>query len=191
MTGTQQNLSEVVKKETAAAHAAAEKILVKSLHGMKSREQYAAMLLAFCGFYQPVQQLIQQYITVEDLPDKEQRRTASLLLQDLASLGMKTPEHKCNNLPVITNKVQAFGALYVLEGSTLGGQHITKMLLKNEALQLGESDLTFFNGYKDETGAKWKSFIAALNRQSGEEEIINAAKETFLAFKNWLLECKI
>ena len=158
---------------------------------MKNREQYAAMLSAFYGFYQPVQQSIQQYITKEDLPDKEQRRTASLLLQDLAYLGMKTTVNKCNNLPVITNKEKAFGALYVLEGSTLGGQHITKMLLKNEALQLGESDLTFFNGYKDETGAKWKSFIAALNRQSGEEEIINAAKETFVAFKNWLLECKI
>ena len=78
------------------------------------------------------------------------------------------------------------GALYVLEGSTLGGQMIARMLQKNPLLNLVPGQLNFFLGYKKETGPKWKSFQAALNLLDGETEtLVSTARQTFSLFTQW------
>jgi heme oxygenase len=93
------------------------------------------------------------------------------------------------DLPEYRNYLQAFGALYVLEGSTLGGPYISKMIQK----QLDKPDmegLSFFNSYGDETGMMWDRFKVVLDRQADNEAeqnvILQSANETFQKFKSWI-----
>lgn len=176
-----------LKAATAISHREAESVLIAKLTGIRSLHQYAAILKSFYGYFFPLQQIIARHISRDDLPDIDERRQALLLLRDLESLDMPASEMAlCALLPAIENKAQAFGALYVLEGSTLGGRTISHMLMKNRFIELGENNLQFFAGYKEETGARWKRFTEALNRQTETEEIIAAARETFGLFKNWI-----
>ncbi len=75
----------------------------------------------------------------------------------------------------------AAGALYVLEGSTLGGQIIVKHLQK--AMPPSFVNAAYFLGYKQRTGSMWKDFLQQLTAlpQSTlqEQQIIKGAITTF------------
>ncbi|NNU33797.1 biliverdin-producing heme oxygenase [Mucilaginibacter sp. S1162] len=91
-----------------------------------------------------------------------------------------------NELPQITNYLQGFGALYVIEGSTLGGQIISKMVQQHLPVQDGKG-LSFFNGYGDKMHQMWGAFKDILNKAAAtpedEQIIIAAANDTFAKFK--------
>ena len=80
-----------------------------------------------------------------------------------------------------TDVYSAAGALYVLEGSTLGGQIIVKHLQKKMATSIGNS--AYFSGYQQKTGSMWKAFLeqfTALPQSAQEEQqIIKGAIATF------------
>ena len=80
-----------------------------------------------------------------------------------------------------TNVYKSAGALYVLEGSTLGGQIIVKHLQKKMATDFGNS--AYFSGYQQKTGSMWKAFLeqfSALPQSAQEEQqIIKGAIATF------------
>ncbi|MGZ5285453.1 MAG: biliverdin-producing heme oxygenase, partial [Kaistella sp.] len=62
----------------------------------------------------------------------------------------------------IKNEAEAFGILYVMEGSTLGGNMIAKQLSKNPDFQ--EVTFSYFRCYGDKTGSYWKSFKEVMDR---------------------------
>jgi len=62
------------------------------------------------------------------------------------------------NFPVIESMAQLIGVLYTLEGSTLGGQHISRCLEKFLGLTQ-DSSVCFFNGYGERTQAMWQEFL--------------------------------
>ena len=68
--------------------------------------------------------------------------------------------------PAPASVAEAFGMLYVLEGSTLGGRFIAGALA---ARGIAESDLAFLDPYGHETGARWRSFLAVLAREIGDD----------------------
>ncbi|RYY93360.1 MAG: hypothetical protein EOO11_19855, partial [Chitinophagaceae bacterium] len=78
--------------------------------------------------------------------------------------------------------------LYVLEGSTLGGRFIVKMIAA--ALPgLPEGALRFFRGYGAETGPMWLTFQAALGTWAERRQpapIVDAANLTFETFDAWI-----
>jgi heme oxygenase (biliverdin-IX-beta and delta-forming) len=118
--------AQVVKKETAFLHQEVEQILIRCLNEIKSLEDYAAILQCFYSYYLPIEQAIQQHVSSSILPDIEKRRTALLIADDLAFLGMPIDETTGAASPQIKSMAQAFGVLYVLEGSTLGGKMIVE-----------------------------------------------------------------
>lgn len=179
-------IAQAVKQKTADAHAETEAVLVPKLNAIQSIEDYTAILQSFYGFFHPVEQTIQQFITPSILPDITKRRTSDLIVKDLAVLGVDKELTLCTALPQIASVSQAFGALYVLEGSTLGGKVIARMLAKNKAVTIPVDALQFFNGYGEETGPMWTTFVSVLNQQENEEEIVKAANETFYHLKNWM-----
>lgn len=167
-----------------------EKILTSQIKQINLLETYVAMLQLFYSYFGALEDYITQHINPVALSDYQLRRKTESILQDLKTFsGTKPEKAKSADLPVIKNNLQAFGALYVIEGSTLGGQIISKMITKQ--LNLTDSKgLSFFSSYRDQTHAMWASFKTALNRQAqnNQEEmlIINAADDTFVKFKYWI-----
>ena len=182
------SVAQVVKKETAFLHQEVEQLFLPKLNAIQSPEDYAAILQTFYSFFHPVEEKIQQYLTPGVLPDIAKRRTALLIVDDLAYLGMPISLLPCTALPQITDSTQAFGAMYVLEGSTLGGRMIAKMLAKNQKLSIPPVAMNFFSGYKDETGKMWTRFVEVLNQQKDADTIVHSANQTFYYLKNWMQE---
>jgi heme oxygenase len=179
--------SGVVKEATQENHKETEKLLLPRLNSIKSKQDYAAILRMFYGYFFPLENIIQASITPLQLHDIAERRNAGTILRDLASIQEAASGIMlCENLPAISSAAQAFGALYVMEGSTLGGKIIARMLLKNAAFPVPEDALHFFSGYRDDTGPKWKAFLEALNKQTAIEEITTSANETFFYLKSWM-----
>lgn len=181
-----------LKRKTMHAHEALEDLLVPRLRHIHTASDYVRLLKTFYGFFHPLEVLIEQYLSSGRLPDLQERRKAAFLLDDMAALGYPANNLSlCAHLPAITNEAQAWGALYVLEGSTLGGKGITRMLLK-QCPELTLHHLSFFNGYGEATGPMWVRFQQALNSLehtgSSLEQTEQAANDTFLNFKRWIEE---
>ena len=189
-TDTYTPLAQHLKQQTAVEHLALEDLIVPQIKAIHSMSDYAQLLQLFYGFNKPVEVAIHQIIDSTILPDIDKRHKADLLLEDLNALGHIQPPSLCTDTPAINNIEDAFGALYVLEGSTLGGKSITQMLLKTN-LGLQANQLQFFNAYGKETGPMWLSFLSRLNNFTTEDQqniIIDTAKETFIKFKHWILQ---
>jgi heme oxygenase len=80
------------------------------------------------------------------------------------------------------NTAEILGALYVLEGATLGGNVIKKHILANPNFKDHENGLNYYGVYGSALGAKWKSFVTVLNNRVKEEDYercVNSANQTF------------
>lgn len=181
-------LAQQLKEQTLVEHLALEDLIVPQIKAVHSINDYAQLLHLFYGFNKPVEEAIQKIIHPAILPDITKRKKAHLLLEDLQVVTDTYNNTLCSDIPSITTLEQAFGALYVLEGSTLGGKSITQLLLKT-SMGLQANQLRFFNAYGKETGPMWLSFLAKLNTftlESQQAVIIETANETFIKFKQWI-----
>lgn len=185
-------VASALKRKTMNAHEALEDLLIPGLRQINTTQDYGRLLTTFYGYFSPLEALIEQYLTPVQLPDIKERRKAAFLLDDLAALGHNTKNLAItSHLPLLTSEAQAWGALYVSEGSTLGGRGITRMLLK-QCPDLTLHHLSFFNGYGEATGPMWLRFQEMLNSleytESELAQTIEAANNTFLNFKRWIEE---
>jgi len=118
---------------------------------LSSFNDYLHVLKLFFGFYSPIEAQIAS-ISGIDAVDFEVRRKIPLLRADLSALGMQNSEiaaiPHCANLPRLDELSRAFGYLYVAEGSTLGGQVISKHVGNLLGIGIGMG-AAFFNGYGD------------------------------------------
>lgn len=85
---------------------------------LSDRDEYRAFLLAQARPLVSVEAAIDAFDPTPMLPDWPERRRAPLIAADLADLGASMPSPE----PVaVTSDAAALGAIYVLEGSRLGG----------------------------------------------------------------------
>lgn len=177
-------LSSKIKEATTAAHLKLNKTVLEKMKAIRNNADYADFLKYFYTYFSQIEKTIAPFITESVLPDYHERRNSSYLRNDILQLGGATGESPAISLPVITNKLEALGALYVLEGSVMGGSIMVKMLEKSGITE----GISFFSGYGAETGHKWNVFTTVLNEQAStaeEQEIaIKAANETFFHFGN-------
>lgn len=181
-------LSTKLKEETKNNHQILEKALVSHLKAALTVQQYVNLLKLFYGYFGGLESLINNAIDTHSLPDSAERRKTKAIADDITGLGGTVPIKATGNaLPRITNHLEALGALYVIEGSTLGGKIISKMMQKQ--LGLTDKGLSFFSSYGDSTEAMWNSFKEALDSQAKNPEqeavVIAAANQTFLKFGEW------
>ncbi|RYY49874.1 MAG: heme oxygenase [Chitinophagaceae bacterium] len=178
-------LLEKIREATATNHKKLEAQLFPFISAIESTAHYAKLLYAFYGYIKPVQEKVLDHIDPIVVPDIAGRRNADLIVKDLALLGYPTPVEFSESLPPITDHPGAMGALYVLEGSTLGGKIISKTISE----KLGNTTpLNFFKGYGPETGPKWKDFTQQIEHpvnHAGAERLIQSAVETFGCFGTW------
>jgi heme oxygenase (biliverdin-IX-beta and delta-forming) len=183
-----------LRSATSASHRALEenpasKILMSPNVTLHAVDVY---LKRMYGFVKEFEQIVFP-ILENSLPQLNERRKTRLLEADL-----KISAHERKNLPLFPLNVltthyhslaKAWGGMYVLEGSTLGGQLISKHLQS----ALGEvvaTKLHYFTPYGPQTGAMWKNFLhyfseAAID-ESYENEIIDSAVQTFSLLDSWL-----
>nr|WP_294546823.1 biliverdin-producing heme oxygenase [uncultured Rhodopila sp.] len=143
---------------------------------------YRALLTRLYGFHLPFE-------TAAGIgPERslwlaDDMRALGLTEQAIAALPL------CPSLPRLDTPYRRLGALYVVEGSTLGGRELSKRL---DHL-FGRDDRAgrcFFSGRDADTGKAWRAFADALDA-AGEDGaaragMIAAAVETFASFENWL-----
>lgn len=182
--------SDKIKEATLTQHQQVEKSLVGKMKAIRSKDDYVNLLKIFYGYFGGLEQQIKAYINQIHLQDHNERRKTDALVNDIKSLGGEIPViATSNNLPDIANHLQAFGALYVIEGSTLGGSIISGMMQKHLTFD-GQKGLTFFNGYGEQTQQMWANFKSALNEavksEDDEKIVLQAANDTFARFNNWI-----
>lgn len=121
------------------------------------------------------------------------RRRSLLLERDLRSLGSEPAGSGIVGFDSLLDGLAPenlagseacfFGALYVVEGSTLGGQFIARHVEAVLGLMPGQGD-AYFEGYGAETGSRWREVREALLLQPDTllEDTILAARRTFGLF---------
>jgi heme oxygenase len=175
-------LSTSIKEATKDAHLNLEKKVVQKMKAIRSDADYADFLKHFYAYFNHVEQAIAPYITTELLPDHAERRNSSYLKQDIEELGSNVNDLPTATAPEVNNTIQALGALYVMEGSIMGGPIIVKMLEKFGITK----GVSFFSGYGEATGQMWGKFVAVLNAQANTEaekqQAITTANDTFSNF---------
>lgn len=111
-----------------------------------------------------------------------------LLERDLNWLGVKEISNKRPILPVMTDDASFLGTMYVIEGSTLGGQLIARHVEQVLELEAGKGD-SFFRGYGQQTGTMWKEFCEVLRVKVPDhsaEVVIHSARNMFEVFRSWM-----
>ncbi|UOE48656.1 biliverdin-producing heme oxygenase [Mucilaginibacter sp. SMC90] len=63
----------------------------------------------------------------------------------------------------LSSDAAVLGAMYVLEGATLGGNVIAKRLKTNDQLLPYNLNYHYYQVYGDQLGLKWKQFLEVLN----------------------------
>lgn len=191
-----QTILEQIKEQTKEKHLSLEKNKKLSLLTDVNLEigQYIDILKKFYGFFAPLEEKINQFSSIHNfIPDLKDRRKATALLTDIFYLSkneQKEPQiADFKELPDVSTVAEAFGCLYVLEGSTLGGRFIYKNLENTLGLN-SEQGASFFYGYGNNTGVKWKIFQSGLSNymvQNPEQSAfaIHAAVITFEKLELW------
>lgn len=177
-------LSANIKEATRQAHQQLEKIVVGKLKAVSSYEDYVELLKCFYAYFSELEKAISPFITKELLSDYKARRNSSYLKNDIYELGYHIRSLPVVVIPEIGNSLNAFGALYVMEGSVMGGSTIVEMLKKKGVIK----GISFFSGYGLETAVMWGDFIIALNKIAStvreEDMVIQSANTTFMNFRD-------
>jgi len=116
------------------------------------------------------------------------RRRGQLLMLDLMWFGVDTSGEARPTLPEMRDTASLLGAMYVVEGSTLGGQLIARHVELVLGLTARQGN-AYFRGHNERTGQLWKEFCDALRTKvpDGETDaVIAAAKAMFGIFGAWM-----
>lgn len=156
-----------------------------------SRERFLVTLSRFWGFHAVWEPALRKRGNLSGLMAKRYRIDS--LARDLMALGLS--QNMIDALPqceaaaeLCTSTERALGSLYVLEGSTLGGQLITRALL--DAPWLPPRGLSYFDPYGPSTGAMWREMRTALKTSSStvaDPLVESGARATFARLHDWLL----
>ena len=179
-----------LRAATAEAHAALERDLdwearTATLTG------YADLLARLHGFHAGYEPAIGQ--ALDDEAFFGERRRLACLEADLSGLGFDGP--RIAGLPharpiALDRPVEALGALYVLEGSTLGGQVIGRALERRHGARIAGA-CAYYCGRGRRTAAMWAAFCKRLDGActdaAVEQAALAAGIATFGALRAWLL----
>ena len=148
----------------------------------------AHFLTKMYGFLRPYETALQEHATdfsaAWEVPE---RLRAHLILADLGRSEFTPDLPWCPAMPSLRTRPQLLGAMYVVEGSTLGGQVITRQLA-----QAGISLRAYFTGYGALTGPRWKAFCQLLTEAApmgpDQDEIVASARLTFQRLDQWITQ---
>ena len=185
-------LSAQLRAETAPLHRQVEALL--GLPGViRTTHDYRMWLGRFLGLYEPLEHLLARFPEWDDISLAPWScNQSSAIAGDLAALGIDpagvahVPEVLLPKLPTFAH---ALGALYVLEGATLGGRLILRDVEARIGAQIAGAT-QFFGGRGDTVDPMWQSFRATLDAFGRERSLLRAdvvtgAQRVFRAILAW------
>ena len=174
---------EKLREQTRAHHSSMDGLL-NILNSQFSLDDYKRLLGLFYGFYAA----LDPQLTV--LSDNQARHKSPLLKQDLTTLGVEVSHLPlCQQLPDTSTAAHQMGCMYVIEGSTLGGQMISRHLETQMGIT-ADNGGRFFNSYGSQVGPMWKTFCNELDafttaHPDAQDDVVAAACQTFETLGNW------
>lgn len=185
------NVRQTLKKATSGQHGEIEKNM-NLMSPEMNRTRYKNLMARFAVFFNKIEEEIDHR---EDLPielEWDKRKKCDLLARDLQLLGMRPAN---SNLPEefqppLKRLPEVLGALYVLEGSTLGGQMLAAHFTDKLSIT-SDTGGAYYNAYGSQTGAYWRKYIEVLESKITTEAdlqlAVNAARKTFLCLSSWMV----
>ncbi|MCC5943748.1 MAG: biliverdin-producing heme oxygenase [Bernardetiaceae bacterium] len=186
-----------LKTETRASHDSIEEngLMRAVAKNNISKEDYLKLLLKFYGFHAAAEPLLMQTeLWTKHNLDMDKRKKTTMLEQDLRYLGFAealTSIPLCEALPPMQNDAEKLGFMYVVEGSTLGGQILSHQLHKRFGFTK-EEGASYFNAYgKENLRSMWAEYQQVLttyceNNEQAADIIVANAIQTFDSLNNWL-----
>lgn len=155
-----------------------------------SRALYLRHAAAMLGWLVPLERRLRRARWPRPLEVRRRLTKSRALVIDLLAGGLDTRDimalPRCPALPRLDRASRRYGALYVLEGSTLGGQ----VLARRFAPHVGDLPLAGLRGYGRDTGRMWRIFCATLERigaDPGFSELAgHSARQTFRSLLEWM-----
>ncbi len=181
-----------LRRDTHASHTALES-RIDLMNRVETAADYKKVLEAFYGLFSPFENRISRHSSelAAWIPDIEARRRSDALRRDLYVLGNASPEDlPTAAVPEYASLAEQMGCLYVLEGSTLGGQVISRQI--QQTLGFGpERGCEFFNSHGAATGEMWQRFRTGIESYaaavpSEQAAVIQSAIRTFQVFDAWI-----
>lgn len=176
-----------LRRDTAAEHAAVEGTVPLMEAGL-NREQYVRCLNRIHGVVAIWEERASELAPGWLMSALQARQRGPLLVRDLRWFGAVPLQNECASLPPFADEAELLGAMYVMEGSTLGGQLIARHVEAVLGLEEGQGD-AYFRGHGDRTGTMWKEFCEILRSRVPEEQsdaVTRGAKAMFRAFGSWM-----
>jgi len=135
--------------------------------------RYARVLQAFGAFLPAWEAAVADALPPTRRTWLARRSRSAFLNRDLQALGVAQPAPV--RLAAFRSPAAAWGSLYVLEGSALGGQVITRGLAARGLLP--HSGGAYFHGWGDATAAMWREFRELLDTELRHPDALAPACE--------------
>lgn len=159
---------------------------------------YKILLRAYFFLYSSIEEVIGTFLLSNNLDfDYAERIKLPKLIKDLCYFQqdyLKCDLSDISRLTIanIDNSSDLVGLLYVIEGSTLGGQIISRALSDFHGMS-EESGACFFNGYGEQSLMRWESFLQFFDSVIQDNDNFQNAKDTacrtFQTFQSALDYC--
>lgn len=176
-------LSNIIKTATAPLHKQLEQALFSAaiMNGSFSLSDYNTVLRINYFVHHLIEPVI--FAALKEKTGKKidlhQRGKLSALKEDMhgSLINLSEDEHLPVDGSAFANESEALGALYVLEGATLGGQVIIRQLKKNPLF--ASLPLAYYNVYAGQTGALWKQFLEVMNQCDDHKSVLAGARRVY------------
>jgi heme oxygenase (biliverdin-IX-beta and delta-forming) len=176
-----------LKESTQDAHATLEREL-DLLNPAIRLPDYCSLLVQFYAYYMPLEASLQR---TADRRLMAERWKCAALADDLRALGLSSTELRSiapASVPPLRSVADAVGAMYVVEGSTLGGMILARHFSARFGLT-SRCGLAFFTCYGERTGEMWQRYLASLaayDNPRDADRVVAAAVSTFESLAAWL-----
>lgn len=150
------------------------------LRRLRDPAHYARVLQVFHAFLSAWEPAVAAVLPPARGAWLQARSRRRFLQQDLQVLGTPLPQPTAH-LPPLPNAAAGWGSAYVMEGSALGGQVITRNLAQ-AGLHSGNG-AAYFHGWGEATGPMWREFRGVLESElacpAALDDACTAACRTF------------
>lgn len=186
---------DAIKRATRDEHQRVEEVITAQFFDRSEfdRDDFRMLLATYYGLYAPFDAVLGPR-AARRFRDFEYRPRAPLIEDDLRAIGMT--DRQFDRLPTLDRESMVvpatlpalLGALYVVEGASLGNRVIRRRLEPQLDGVFSRAD-AFFHDDGSATGERWQRFRGLFNRRIESNQTLElaicSARETFAMYEEW------